>query len=166
MDVIKAKHLAIILLALTLAPASFADAGRFSGDWILDIARSEGLPPSMDISMVIGDKDPEIAVKSTLVSDSADRITEDSYILDGAEHTYKPAIPALTNATGKRTARRVDANEFDSTDHADGTSFGSPAAIIIDRKWILSDDAATLTVRVAVTSFGATTNTVRVFKRR
>lgn len=160
------RRAAAFTIILLLAAAIHAQSSGFRGGWNLDAARSEGLPPSIDVSLVVEPAADGLRVHQTLVTDSADRITDDVYIADGTAHDFKPQLGGVTNATGKRTAKWSGENELDVTDHIEGISFGTPTTYDIERQWVLSADGATLTLRQAVTSFGSTTKSVRVFTRR
>jgi len=150
----------MLLLATALVAAGFA------GGWNLDNARSEGVPPSLDMSLVIERADDGVRVHTTIVTDAADRVTDDLYIPDGEAHDFKPQLPGVSKSTGTRTAKVADANEMDSIDHVKGISSGSPITYDIERQWILSPDGSTLTVKQGITAFGSTTKSVRVFSRR
>lgn len=124
---------------------------NFSGAWLLDKAKSEGLPPSVDQTVTIvqdGDK-VEVATKTT--SERGEQNSKSTYVLDGkvAEVTLSGPMPGST-AKGKQTAKwSADGNGFESIDEGTFETPNGPATIKTSRKFQLSPDGATLVVEIS-----------------
>jgi hypothetical protein len=161
----------IVLLLLFFGALSVrAGEPAFNGSWLLDLARSEGLPQSMDQSLAIEQSSGRVRIRSILVTDFADRTVEDVYEPGAGERTFDPQLPGIAGAKGTRIAHWVEATSdapagFDSVDKITGTSAGGPVDIEITRHWRLLADG-TLAVSQSVLNFGATTKTRRVFVRK
>ena len=145
----------VALLAFSAAPARQAPTkADFSGAWTLDVAKSEGLPPTIKAQKLTvkhaGDR-VEVEAKTTL--DEGDRTDTDVFTLDGKEVDYAPKGPGGLEGKGKRTAtwsadgRGMDVRESATFD----TPMGS-ADVKITRKWSLSADGKTLTTEVNIES--------------
>ena len=129
----------------------------FSGRWALDPARSEGLPPGVEQTIVIEQKGDTLDISTNLVTDNVDRVVRDVYAIDAGERDFAPQMPGVTATSAKRTARRTGERSFESVDRIEGST-----SLEIVRQWTLSDDGKTLTVAQAVTNAGFTTRSKRV----
>ena len=90
---------ALSVLALAAAKPNF------NGTWRMDRARSFGLPPDMNQTLTITQKDDRIELETRLIQPNNERTVKDTYVLDGKEYDFTPQVPPnQPPATGKRTA--------------------------------------------------------------
>jgi len=144
--------------SIALAAVASAQTG-FEGEWWLDAARGRNLPPGMEQTMTIsGEGDAGgLHVQTTIVTDFGERVQDDRYDFDGAEHEARSAGAG----SGVRTAARDGARAFHSVDHLKGLN----GETSIERAWKLSEDGRDLTIDLTASGFAGRTETVRVFTR-
>ena len=97
----------LLIVAAIMALSWFAFAATkpdFNGTWTMDRARSFGLPPDMNQTLVITQKEDQIELETKLIQPNNERSVKDTYILDGKEHEFTPQAPPNQPAPkGKRT---------------------------------------------------------------
>ena len=100
------KMLLTVAAMMTLSLIAFAAAKpNFTGTWTMDRARSFGLPPDMNQTLTIVQKEDQVEVETKLIQPNNERTVKDTYILDGKEYDYTPLVPPnAPPAKGKRTA--------------------------------------------------------------
>ena len=134
----------ILLMAaamMALSVIAFAAAKpNFSGTWKMDRARSFGLPPDMNQTLTIAQKEDQIELETKLIQPNNERSVKDTYILDGQEHEYTPVVPPnAPPAKGKRTAtwlpgdKGLQVTEVTTTETKDG-----PVTSQVVRKWTIT----------------------------
>ena len=90
--------LSMLVLAATTKP-------DFSGTWNLDRARSYGMPPDMNQILTITHKGEQMEVETKIIQPNNERTIKDTFVLDGKEHEFTPAVPpGQPVPKGKRTA--------------------------------------------------------------
>ena len=131
--------MAAAIMALSVIALAAAKP-NFSGTWTMDRARSFGLPPDMNQTMVITQKDDQIELETKLIQPNNERSVKDNYILDGKEHEFTPQTqPNQPPAKGKRTAtwlpgdRGIQVTEVTTAETKDG-----PVTTQIVRKWTIT----------------------------
>src|SRR5690349_25115541 len=85
-----------LIVAAILACSLFAFAATrpdFNGTWTMDRGRSFGLPPDMNQTMTVTQKDDQIDIETKLIHPNNERSIKDTYILDGKEHEFTPPAP-------------------------------------------------------------------------
>ena len=99
------KTLLTVAAMMTLSLIAFAAAKPdFSGTWTMDRARSFGLPGDMNQTLTIVHKGDQLEVETKLIQPNNERTVKDTYILDGKEHDFTPAVaPNAAPTKGKRT---------------------------------------------------------------
>ncbi len=143
----------------------------FTGEWQLDKARSEGLPPGVDQAMTVKQDADRLEVKVRVSGGpQGDQTMEDRYVLSGEAADFKPPLigGGATVQSAKRTAKwAADARGFDSTEQAEVEGPDGKATIKATRTWRLSDDAKTLTIDMAITNpEGAVNKSKRIFTKK
>ena len=101
---------------IVLAAVASAQTG-FEGEWSLDAARGRNLPPGMEQKMTIEGESGGLRVQTTIVTDFGERVQDDRYVFDGAEHDAK----APGASSGVRTASRDGERAFRAVDHLKGS---------------------------------------------
>ena len=91
------KRISLVLtltLAAAVAVVTVASAKPdFSGNWSMDRARSFGMPPNMQQTMVVTHKGDSVELETKLIQPNNERVVKDSYMLDGKEHEFQPPAP-------------------------------------------------------------------------
>jgi hypothetical protein len=153
-------------LVLTVCASAVAKAD-FSGTWILDKSRSEGLPPGMNQTLAIKQASDRIDVEARLAGEQAEQTINDRYILDGKEHDFTPPVINGSAKSGKRTSKwSVDDNGFDVSEAAIVDGEEGEATIKATRRWSLSADGKTLTIEMTIDAPDRTMKSKRVFVKK
>jgi len=93
-----------LLLAICLSVVAFAKPD-FSGSWVMDRARSFGLPGNMEQTMTVKQSGDQMEVETKLIQPNNERTQKDTYVLDGKEHDFTPQVaPGQPIPKAKRTA--------------------------------------------------------------
>ena len=142
----------------------------FSGEWQLDKARSEGLPPGSDQAMSVKQQADRLDVKVQVIGGpGGDRNVEDAYVVNGEATDFKPPmIGGGTVKSAKRTAKwAAEGKGFDTSEQAEIEGSNGTDSIKATRTWRLSDDGKTLTIDMAMTMpDGSVNKSKRVFTKK
>jgi hypothetical protein len=113
---------------------------NFSGTWTMDRGRSFGLPPDMNQTLTIAQKDDRIELETKLIQPNNERTVKDTYVLDGKEYDFTPLVaPNQTPATGKRTAVWLPGDRgIQVTDVTTAETPKGPVKTQTVRKWTIS----------------------------
>ena len=151
------RKLAIIIFAFAFGTLSVgygkAPKVDFSGEWQLDKARSEGLPPGTDQTMSVKQEGDRVDVITRVSGGPAgDRAHQDKYTVNGEAADFNPPLMGATTAkSAKRTAKwATEGKGFDTTEQAEIDGPQGAASINATRTWRLSDDGKTLTIEMAL----------------
>ena len=136
---------------LFAAVAAAAAKPNFTGTWVLDAAKSEGLggpqggTPAPETMIVTQDGD-KLAFERTFKSPQGDRVQKDTYTADGKEGEFTMSMRG-GETKGKRIAKwSADGSVLEVNDKA---TFDTPQGAMStesNSKWTLSADGKTLTV--------------------
>lgn len=105
------------LLVLVFCCLAFAMAKPdFNGAWVMDRARSFGLPGNMQQTMTVKQTAEQIEIETKLIQPDNERTVKDTYVLDGKEYDFTPPVPPNAPAgapapKGKRTATWLSSGE-------------------------------------------------------
>lgn len=169
------RKLAIIIFTFAFGALSigYGQSAKtdFTGEWQLDKARSEGLPPGSDQSMTVKQQANRLDVKVQVSGGpGGDRTLEDAYVLNGEATDFKPPLMGggATVKSAKRTSTlAAEGRGFDTTEQAEVEGEEGAGTIKATRAWRLSDDGKTLTIEMAMTMPGGSVNkTKRVFTKK
>ena len=143
--------LASLLFALSILNAPAADPARpdFSGQWELDAAKSEGVPPDTKHSMTVKQSGDRLEVE-TKITGAQDRTVNDTFTLDGKPAEFTPAMLAGGKAkNGTRTASwSADGKGMDVIEQADVETPEGADTIKGKRTWRLSENGKVLTIEI------------------
>lgn len=147
--------LTVMALVLTGGLAFTAAKVNFSGTWVMDKSRSEGIPPNVEQTMTLTQVDDNLTMQNKIVTAEGDININDSFTINGkeAEFTQKRNDEQIK---GKRTSKWLaDGSGFESNEEftIEGND-GQPITQQITRKWVMSADGKTFTVDL----FGKTPN--------
>jgi hypothetical protein len=161
----------ILFVTMTMLACTVLGFGMvkpdFSGTWIMDQARSFGIPQNMSQTLTISHKDDQIELETKIVVAGNERIVKDTYILDGKEHDFTPAVAAgQPQPKGKRTAnwlpgdRGIQVTDITTVDTEKG-----PVTNQVMRKWSISS-AGELVMDMYVDNASASFEAKRIFKKQ
>lgn len=144
-----AAGLALALLVSGAAAAAAQDkaaAKDFSGVWVLDAAKSEGVMQGVEETMTVKQEKDAFTVDSKMKTPRGERTMNAAFTADGKEGEFTVRL-MQNEAKGKRTAKWSADGALEVTEAVDFQSpDGSPVNARTTRKWSLSADGKTLTV--------------------
>jgi hypothetical protein len=144
-------NVGVVTLVLALCVVSAAAKVDFSGAWVLDKSKSEGLPPGMDQLMTVVQTGDKLSLETKLITEQGEQVVPDSYMLDGKEVDFNPKAPGGAAGKGKRTATwAADGNGFEVNEKATFDTPEGAVTIQTTRKWALSPDGKTLKIEMTV----------------
>ena len=79
----------LLIVALS-AVATATGATNFSGTWVMDKSRCEGVPPDMEQTMTITQTDDTLNIETKIVIAGEEHISTTRYVLNGKEMEFKP----------------------------------------------------------------------------
>jgi len=124
---------------------------NFSGVWMLDKAKSGGLPPGVDQTLTIVQDGDKVEVATKTISERGEQNSISSYMLNGkeVEAALSGPMPGST-VKGKQTSKwSADGKGFENTDKGTFETPNGPAIIKTSRKFQLSPDGATLVIEIS-----------------
>lgn len=158
---------AALIGALAILPAAAAQTD-LTGTWVLDISRSDGLPPGAGpITMTVKQSGERIDIEVHVQTPTGEQRIPDVYVLDGKETDFRPPVPADISATGKRTSRRsAGGNGFEASERATIQGPEGEVTITAARKWTLAPGGDTLTLEMTIDGPQGEVKSTRVFTRQ
>jgi len=153
--------------SLTIALAK-AD---FNGAWVMDRARSFGIPPNMTQTMTVKQTENQIEVETKLIQPENERTVKDVYVLDGKEYEFTPPLPpnAQPNATspkGKRTSNWLPGGDgILVTETTTSETPKGPATTQVMKKWTFSGKGE-LTIAFFVDGPNGSFEAKRIFTKK
>jgi hypothetical protein len=145
---------------------SAAQKPNFSGSWVMDRARSFGLPGDMQQTMTVNHTADQFELETKLIQPNSERSVKDSYILDGKEREFTPqSAPGQPVPKGKRTANWLPSgngilvNEVTTTETDKG-----PVTSQLARKWTMSNGE--LVIDMYFDNPNGSFETKRIFTRK
>lgn len=157
---------AVLLISATSA---FAQKPDFSGSWTMDRARSFGMPPDMNQTLVVTQAGDEITAETKLIQPGNERTVKDTFVLDGKERDFSPPPPANAPANtpppkGKRSANWLPAkNGIIVDDVMVSESPKGPVTTKVTRKWTISNGE--LIIDMYVDNPNVSYEAKRIFKK-
>ena len=160
--------------AMVLAVSIFAMAmpkPDFNGAWVMDRARSFGLPGNMQQTMTVTQTENQLEVETRLIQPNNERTVKDLFVFDGKEHEFTPptppnAPPNAPPAKGKRTAswlpdgNGIVVNEVVTTETPKGA-----VTTQITKKWTFTGDGE-LTIALFVDGPNGSYEAKRIFMKK
>jgi hypothetical protein len=143
----------------------------FNGSWVMDRARSFGIPANMTQTMTVKQTDNQIEVETKLIQPNNERTVKDVYILDGKEYEFAPPLPpnAPPNATppkGKRTTTWLpNGDGILVTETTTNETPKGPATTQVVKKWQFSG-AGEVTITFFVDTPNVSYEAKRIFTKK
>lgn len=162
----KITTICIAALFLIFSSAVFAANPDFSGSWMLDTAKSEGLPPGMKQEMTVKQTGDKISLETKVTTEQGEQTVPDSYMLDGKETDFMPKAPNGASGKGRRAAKWTT----EGFEVQESVVFETPdgdATVKMTRKWSLAADGKTLKIEITqVLPNGETKQIKRTFNKK
>jgi hypothetical protein len=157
----------IIGLALAVH-FGFVQKPNFSGTWAMDRARSFGLPPDVQQTMIVKQTNDKIELETKITNSKGESSIRDDYTIDGVEREFTPQglTGPIADSKGKRKAnwlpngRGIVVEEETSTQTPKGPTTGR-----LTRKWTISNDGE-LTIDLYIDDQRGSFETKRTFIRK
>jgi len=159
----------ISIIGVVLATSfSFAQKPNFSGTWAMDRARSFGLPPDVQQTMIVTQANDTIELETKITNAKGENSIRDNYTIDGVEREFTPQGPTgpVPDSKGKRKAtwlpngRGIVVEEETTTQTAKGPTTGR-----LTRKWTISNDGE-LTIDLYIDDQRGSFETKRTFIKK
>jgi hypothetical protein len=165
----KTRNLIItVLLASSLSLfAAAAAKASFSGVWIMDRARSTGLPENMEQKMRVTVEGDKLDLETDLFVGDDVNTVHDNYTLNGKEVDFQVNLPSGQQATGKRTAKwSEDGFGLEVRENATFDTPDGKVTTTMQRKWAMSADGKTLVIELNHTGPNGPISSKRTFTRK
>src|SRR5215813_4909842 len=139
----------------------------FSGDGVMDRARSFGLPADMQMAMTVKQTPTQIEVETKLMQPGNERVQKDTYVLDGKEYDFTPPAPPNAPAPkGKRTSNWLpDGNGMIASEVTTAESPKGPVTTNIIKKWTFTAEGE-ITIAMFVDNPQVSYEAKRIFVRK
>ena len=164
------KFVATLAASLVFAAVAVGAAAKanFSGTWVMDAAKSEGMPPGLEQTLTVKQDGDKITTDVKIKSPQGDRAIEDGYTLDGKEVEFTNNMMRGMTGKGKRTSKwSADGNGIEISETTDfQTPDGQNVTLKALRKWTLSADGKTLTIEQTVESPMGSQQSKRLFNKQ
>ena len=156
------------VLVLALSPIFVFAAGKpdFTGTWLMDKTRTEGVPTGVEQTMTLTQTDDRLVLLNKISTDAGENIINDTYIINGKEVEFTQKVNEQ-ESKGKRTSKwTADGRGFDVTEAATIERGNGAENFKVMRHWRLSDDGKTLTIEMIFDEPGGPGKSKRVFVKQ
>jgi hypothetical protein len=156
----------VTLLALSLLAFAAAKA-NFTGTWVMDSSRTEGVPAGVEQTMTLTQSEDKLVLENKINTGQGENTVKDTYIINGKEMEFTQKVNDQ-ESKGKRTTKWLaDGSGFESSEEiarqaADGTQIAQQ----VTRKWVMAADGKSFTVEMSVKGPNGTQQTKRVFVKK
>ena len=159
---------ALAALSLCVAVAAAAKA-NYSGTWVLDLSKSEGMPAGLEQTVTITQTDDKLDLVIKQKTQQGERTVNESHVLDGKAVEFKPNVPP--NQPPPTNAKRVskwtaDGAGIEILDTFDVETPDGQITMVIKRTWTLSADGKTMTVIQDVKGQIGGSQTKRIYNKQ
>lgn len=157
----------LILISLFCFSTTAGEKANFSGRWVLDKSKSEGIPTDMNQNMNVEQDGDEIRLETDLFQGDNVQTVPDHYIVDGKE----VELPAIMHTGEKGITKRLARwNEKQSGFEVnDISTFDLPSGkitITTMRRWTIADDGKTLVIEIKRTAPNGDSASKRTFTKK
>jgi hypothetical protein len=155
------------VLALHVSLVFAAAKADFTGTWVMDKSRSEGVPPDVEQTMILKQSEDKLTVENRITGGDNDLTVSDTYVINGKEVEFTQKVNDQ-ESKGKRTSKWLaDGSGFESSEEltrqaADGTQITQQ----VTRKWVMAPDGKMFTVEMSVKGPNGVRQTKRVFVKK
>jgi hypothetical protein len=159
--------LLVTFLVLTGTIAWASAKANFSGTWVMDASKSEGLPPNIAQTMTLTQTDDNLTLQNKIVTAEGEINVSDTFIISGKEVEFTQKVNDV-EIKGKRTSKWLaDSNAFESNEEftVEGGD-GQSTTQQIRRMWVISADGKTLTIDLFGKTPSGDLHTKRTFVKK
>jgi hypothetical protein len=166
-----AAGVALAAFVLVAAVAVAAAKPNYTGTWVLDASKSEGVGgpqggPAAEETMTIKQDGDKLTVERKIKGQQGERVQNDTYTADGKETDFTMQMRG-NETKGKRISKwSADGGALEVNDKA---SFDTPQgsmSMTSSAKWTLSADGKTLTVEGTRTTPRGEQKSKRVYTKQ
>lgn len=157
----------LFLSALLMVSALASEKVNFNGQWVMDKARSEGLPPEMNQNMKVEQDGDKISIETDLFQGDNVQTVPDSYTLDGKEVEIPVRLTSGEETKAKRLAKwNESGNGFEVRDVAVFDTSEGKVTITTVRKWAMATDGKSLVIELSRIGPNGSNTSKRTFTRK
>lgn len=161
------KTIVGLLSGLLFITTVAAGKANFSGQWIMDKSKSEGLPPDMEQRMKVTQDGDRIEIETDIFQGDSLYTIPDRYSLDSKEVEIPVHLNSGEQTTAKRTAKWSDDGQgFEARDSAVFDTPDGKVMVTTVRKWALAADGKSLVIEINRTGPEGVIKTKRTFNRK
>lgn len=159
--------LGMTLAALCLTAALAADKVNFSGTWIMDKSKAEGIPPNMDQKMRVAQEGDKLDLETDLFTDDNVSTVHDEYFINGKEVEITMRLTTGQETKGKRVAKwNADGKGFEVNEESVFDTPEGKVTVTLQRKWAMSADGKTVVIELNRQGPEGKIATKRTFNRK
>jgi hypothetical protein len=157
------------VLMLALSPILVFAAGKpnFTGTWVMDKSRTEGVPPGVEQTMTLTQTEDKLVLNNKISTDDGENVVNDTYLINGKEVEFTQKVNEQ-ESKGKRTAKWLaDGSGFESSEQIEReTADGTKITQQVTRRWVMSADGKSFTVEMTINGPNGTQQTKRTFVKK
>lgn len=155
------------LLSLFLTTALAADKANFSGVWVMDKSKAEGIPPNMDQKMKVTQEGDKLELETELFVDDNVSAIHDAYTINSKEVEFTARLGTGQETKGKRVAKwNANGDGFEAREESTFDMPEGKVNITMNRKWTLSADGKTLLIELNHTGPNGPVSSKRTFNKK
>ena len=157
----------VIMLVFSLSLIFAAAKANFTGTWVMDKSKSEGVPPGVEQTMTLTQSEDKLILENKITTENGDTTVNDTYIINGKEVEFTQKVNDQ-ESKGKRTSKWLaDGSGFESSEEitreaSDGTQITQQ----VTRKWVMGAEGKSFTVEMTVKGPNGTQHTKRTFVKK
>lgn len=146
--------------------AASSPTDKFSGTWLLDPVKSEGLPPGMNQVMTVAKTGNVMHVETKLSIGRSEKTVTDVYTLNGQETEFSAQVSSGATSKGQRVAQwTADGMGIEVTERSIIDTASGFISVETTRRWTISTDGKSLTIEMTVKGPHGTQHNKRLFVR-
>ncbi|MBS1811967.1 MAG: hypothetical protein JST84_27645 [Acidobacteria bacterium] len=159
--------LIIVLILLLPLLAIAGEKANFSGQWMMDKAKSSGLPENMEQKMRVKQEGDKLELETDLFIGDDVQTIHDSYTFNGQEADFPARLQSGQQTTGKRIAKwNEDGKGFEVRETATFDTPEGKVTTTMQRKWTIADEGKTIVIELNHTGPNGPISTKRTFNRK
>ena len=157
----------VLIVVVTQGLISAAAKPDFTGTWVMDKSRSEGIPGGAEQTMTLTQSEDKLVLLNKITTEQGENVINDTYVINGKEVEFTQKVNEQ-ESKGKRTSKWLaDGTGFESSEEVirqlgDGTTITQQ----VTRKWVMASDRKSFTVEMAVKGPNGTNQTKRTFVKK
>lgn len=139
----------LTVFCLAFLTAGIAAKADFNGTWKMDVAKSEGVPPEMQQTMIVKQAGDEISIETTVKMPQGEQTVPDSYTVNGKQIEFTKDAPNNQKQKIKRTSKWTE-NGMETVEEAIVETPDGAVNVSAKRVWTLAADGKTLVIEMTV----------------